>query len=201
MLITKAKMAKLAEVSRSAITKSCREGALKSALCGDKIDLRSEPARLYLREKGIDPDIGLQESTPVSNPHDSQFDFPDGKMDPMGFGNMTLNQICDTFGSGEKFKHWLSAQKILTEIQRNELANAKTAGDLVAKNLMGMVFDSIDSVFRTLLTDTSKTIGIRSKAMAESGSSADEIQKFVVDQISSVIRPGKTKAKRVLDNA
>jgi hypothetical protein len=115
---------------------------------------------------------------------------------------MTLPQICEIYGTDERFKHWTSARKTLTEIQRNEIANAKAAGRLIARELVKVgIIDQLDSVFRTLLTDTSKTISIRSKAMAESGSDTDDIKKLIVDQISSVIRPAKVKMMRVFENA
>jgi hypothetical protein len=205
MLITKTKMAEIAGVSQSAVGKACRKGALQSAVCSGKIDMNSEAARAYLRKKGIDPDVVFESSDPISNSannHVVSQVLPNGDTDPRDLEKMTLPQICEIYGTDERFKHWTSARKTLTEIQRNEIANAKAAGRLIARELVKVgIIDQLDSVFRTLLTDTSKTISIRSKAMAESGSDTDDIKKLIVDQISSVIRPAKVKMMRVFENA
>ena len=205
MLITKAKMAEIAGVSRSAVSKACRVGALKPAVCSGQVDVKSEAARAYFRKKGIDPDVVLKSADPITKNDDIQFPsdpLPGGDADPGVYENMTLRQICAIFGTDDRFKHWTSARKTLTEIKRNDIANAKAAGLLVARDVVKAgIVDPIDSVFRTLLTDTSKTISIRLKAMADSGSDADELKKMVVDQISSVIRPAKTKVQRVFENA
>jgi hypothetical protein len=48
---------------------------------------------------------------------------------------------------------------------------------------------------------TARIIAIGAKDMIDSGRDIDAIEKFIVDQISSVIRPGKDRVKRAIDNA
>ena len=122
--------------------------------------------------------------------------------DPSDLETKSLSELCEIFGTDEKFKNWTDARKKLTEIEKNQITNAKSIGLLVSRDLVKMgIIDPIDSTFATLLTDTAKTIAIRAVAMADAGNDVREIEKLIVDQISSVIRPAKAKIKRILKNA
>lgn len=203
MLVTKSAFSRVAGVSAAAVSKAARVGFLKKAVCQGKIDTESETARAYLRQKGIDPGDAFSDRTQVNPaPPGVMITLPSGQTDPKEFEGKTLSELCALFGTDSRFKVWMEARKKITDIEKNEIANEKAKGLLVSRDLIKKgVVDPIDAAFATLLTDTAKTIAIRATAMAKSGSEMEDIKSFVVDQISSVIRPAKTKAIKILREA
>ena len=203
MLKTRAEFSKIAGVTKAAITKACK-ASLKDAICNGKLDMDSEPIKKYLRKRNIDPSSIL--SQPASEPipgKKEKYKNPFGlEVDPKILLNKTIVEICELFGTDDRFLKIVESTKKLTEIEKNRIANAKASGLLVAKDLVKVgIIDPLDSVFATMLTDTVKTMSLRAHTMAKSGSTSDEIKVMMVDQISSVIRPAKSKVKRIFKNA
>lgn len=134
------------------------------------------------------------------NPRDDYvFEVP---QDIQAFADMTLRELIEKFGTDTRFVDWLKATQTIEAINEKRLKNAVTRGELVNRNLVKVgVIDPIDSAHIKLLTDGVKTIARRSTAMHDSGRGLDEIEKFVADQISSFIRPVKSKVARALSNA
>ena len=118
------------------------------------------------------------------------------------FSDMTLREIIERFGSDYAFVDWLKAMKSIEDINEKRLKNAQTRGELVNRKLIKVgVIDPINSVHIKLLTDGAKTIARRSTAMHDSGRPLEDIEKFVAEQITSFIRPVKSKVARALRNS
>lgn len=228
MLISMAKLAKLAGVSRAAVSLACKKGgALFTALCDSKIDTEAEASRRYIRKKGLDPSIvfdvnyvqplksknssakkvgsgkaaGTSSSAPASPFYPPADPLPTGDSDPQDFESKTLAELCEIFGTDERFKTWTDARKKLTEIRKNDIANAKSVGELVSRKMVKIIIiDPIESAHKKLLTDVAKTISIRAAAMCTAGEKQEDIEAFVADQITSIIRPVKAKIKRAFRN-
>lgn len=213
MLISKSKFAKICGFSRAAITNATREGgALYVALDGGKIDSTSVAVKDYLERRGIDYGVAFNELSPIQSDPAPPFTLPkdavyiaeesapaikpNGETDPRDLENMTLPQLCDIFGTDENFKHWTEARKKLTEIRKNELANAQKAGELVSRDLIKVgIIEPIDAAHINLLTDGAKTISVRAIAMHEAGKSQQDIEAWISDQMTSFIRPVKGKVE------
>jgi len=118
------------------------------------------------------------------------------------FLDMTLRDLVDKFGTDVRLLDWLKATKEIENINEKRLKNAKTQGELVSRELVKHgIISPIESAHIKLLTDGSKTIARRSSAMATAGRPLEDIEKFVIDQISSFIRPVKAKVRRAIKNA
>lgn len=118
------------------------------------------------------------------------------------FADMTLRELIEKFGTDIRFMDWLKATKAIEDINEKRLKNAETKGELVSRKLIKLgVIDPIDAAHIKLLTDGSKTIARRAVAMNGAGRTLDDIEKFVADQITSFIRPIKSKVARALRNA
>ena len=117
------------------------------------------------------------------------------------FVDMTLREIIERYGSDIAFLDWLKATKEIENINEKRLKNAQTRGELVSRRLVKIgVVDPINAVHIKLLTDGSKTIARRVTAMHEAGRPLEDIEKFVAGQITSFIRPVKSKVARALRN-
>jgi Ftsk gamma domain len=118
-------------------------------------------------------------------------DIPD---DIATFAHMTLTELIQRFGTDVAFVDWLRATKSIEDINEKRLKNAVTQGDLVSRKLVKLgVIDRINAAHQKLLTDGAKTINIRVRAMTQGSRSEKETEKFIVDQMSSFIKPMKIK--------
>lgn len=123
-------------------------------------------------------------------------DIPD---DLRVFLKWTLGDLIEKFGTDVRFGDWLKATKDIEDINAKRLKNAETRGELVARQLVKVgVIDQINGAHTKLLTDGAKTITRRAVAMAGADRSLEEIEAFVIDQLSSFIRPMKAKISRAL---
>lgn len=122
--------------------------------------------------------------------------------DIQAFADMTLRELIERFGTDTRFVDWLKATQAIEAINEKRLKNAQTRGELVNRQLVRVgIIEPLDSAHIKLLTDGAKTIARRSTAMHDAGRELEEIEKFVADQISSFIRPVKSKVARALKNA
>jgi len=128
-----------------------------------------------------------------------QIDIPD---DVRVFLDWTLRDLIDKFGTDIRFETWLKATASIETINEKRLKNAATRGELVSRDLVKVgVIDQVNAAHLKLLTDGARTIARRAAAMTGAGRTPDEIEKFVVDQIGSFIKPMKAKIIRALANA
>ena len=111
------------------------------------------------------------------------------------FSDMTLQELIYRFGTDERFVDWLRATKSIEDINSKRLANAKTMGELVSRDLVKVgIVEPVDAAHRKLLTDGAKTIARRVTAGHDAGRSVEELEYVVVDLISSFIKPMKETA-------
>lgn len=118
------------------------------------------------------------------------------------FIDMTLREVIQRFGTDAAFCDWLKATKEIEAIEEKRLKNAQTRGELVSRNLVKIgVIEPIDTAHIKLLTDGAKTIARRSTAMHGAGRTVEDIEKFVAEQMTSFIRPIKSRVAKALRNA
>lgn len=126
-------------------------------------------------------------------------DVPDNMQ---AFAEMTIREVVTKFGTDYRMVDYLRALKEIEVIDANRVKNAKARGELINRELVVKgVLEPIDSAHRKMLTDGAKTIARRSVAMIGAGKDADDLEKFIAEQISSFIKPAKAKIKRALENA
>ena len=146
--------------------------------------LRGHAAKNEQKKRGADQD-------------DNQiYEVPD---DIQAFADMTLRDLVEKFGTDVRFVDWLKATKAIEDINEKRLKNAQTKGELVSRSLIKLgIIDPINSAHIKLLTDGAKTIARRATAMHSAGRPLEDVEKFVIDQITSFIRPVKSKVARAL---
>lgn len=135
----------------------------------------------------------------LNNPDKMVFEVPE---DILSFAEMTLRQLIERFGTDTAFCDWLKATKSIEDINEKRLKNAATEGELVSRHLVKVgIIDPINEAHIRMLADGSKNIAVNMIAMHDSGSTLSDCEKFVAEQISSFIRPVKSKVSRALMNA
>lgn len=133
---------------------------------------------------------------PAPTAEDELFEIPE---DIQAFADMTLRQLVEKFGTATRFLDWLNATKRIEDINEKRLKNAQTRGELVSRQLVKVgILDPVDTAHRKLLTDGAKTIARRVTAKNAAGDSLESVEEFVVDQLSSFIRPMKAQVSRIV---
>lgn len=115
------------------------------------------------------------------------------------FNDMTLKELIEQFGTDIRFRDWLTAVKDIEMINEKRLKSAEKKGELVSRELVKTgIIEPINSAHMKMLSDGAKTMAIRTVAMCGSGMSVGEVEEFIKDQISSFIKPVKTRIKRAM---
>ena len=115
------------------------------------------------------------------------------------FADMTLRDIVLKFGTDIRFCDWLNATKLIESINEKRLKNATTKGTLVSREMIKKsVIAPIDTCHRRMLTDGARSLSIRVAAMHDAGDDQKKIEKYIHDQLTSFIRPMKTKVSQAL---
>lgn len=145
------------------------------------------------------PAVTAKPETLPDDPPDGMIEIPE---DIQMFLDFTLRELLGKFGTSRSFIDWLTATKAIEVINEKRLKNAKTEGELVARDRVKRgVIDPIDGVFSRMLIDGAKTIASRSHALVKADGSVNEVRELVEDQLGSFIRPAKVKMMRALRDA
>ena len=121
--------------------------------------------------------------------------------DIQSVADLTLRELIQKHGNNVKFFAWLKGLKTIEDINKTQIDNARSEGLLVSRELVKVgVIDPINSAHVKMMTDGAKTITRRATAMHDGGTSLENIELFVRDQIASFIKPVKAKVRRALKN-
>lgn len=118
------------------------------------------------------------------------------------FADYTLRDLIAQFGTDVAFLDWLKATKAIEDIHEKRLKNAEKAGELISREVVSHgLISTIDGAFTRILTDGAKTIAVRAHTLVTTGADVAEVEDLVGKQLTTFIRPTKSKIKRVLNNA
>lgn len=138
----------------------------------------------------------VKEAKKTAPPEDKTIEIPDHLSE---FLDYTLRDLCNQFGTDQRFCDWLKATQTIEAINEKRLKNAATEGKLISRQLVqDQVIDKFDSLFTRLLTDGVKTISGRSHDIAKAGGSVQDIAAVIEDLIGSLVRPVKVKVAKAL---
>ncbi|MBK2258722.1 hypothetical protein [Francisella philomiragia] len=215
-LLSKSEFAKSCGVSPSAIAHAIKRNyPIKEALVGEgrkqKIDIQHPEAVRYRKAENAKRETTSTKSTKskkkitVSQKNKSTIkNVPEVNEIPENISeiaDLTIREAVEKYGTDEQMLDFLKAVKEIELIDDRRIKTAKLKGELISRALVDKSFIiPVDSLFKQLLGDASKTISRRLKAMVEAGKFDDvELEKYVSSTISTFINPAKTKMKRILD--
>lgn len=227
-LASKAEFARLAGVSRPAITKACK-GVLAAALVDDRIDLNHPAAKRYLigdaapkkspatpgkrtaraptKKAAAVKSVPRQRTKPSRPrkklPKPTPPHRPSPKLNSDGscdeLAEWTLEQIVEQFGSIRSYKDILEAHEKRERARKNRLDNEKTEGQLIERERVRThVLGFIEASHKRILGDASKTIASRTMALVRSGANLQEVERFVRETLGATLRPARDAAVRNL---
>lgn len=114
----------------------------------------------------------------------------------------SLRDIVARWGTDIAFIDWLKALKEIEVVAEKRIKNAQSRGELVSRRVVKEgVIDTIDGAFTRMLTDGAKTMATRVSALIQTGAKDREVEDFIAKQLSTFIKPTKSKITRVLRNA
>jgi hypothetical protein len=227
-LITRADIARLAGVSKAAITQACRT-KLRAACHEDLVDAEHEASASYLkahrkrlprslatrspRSKRPDPKPARPKRTPTNlrgagrkrkiEPPEDAPDAEAPKLDEWGFcdaiQDLTAGEISQRYGSNRAYAIWLDAYQKQQRARELYLKNEQTEGALVSRELvLTHVFATLDVLFRRFLTDVPKTGAAEIYAQALSGASIERGESKLKDINEKQLKAVKLKILRAL---
>jgi hypothetical protein len=221
-LVTRADFARLTGKSRPGVGKLCK-GKLAPAMVGDLLDLNHTAAAEYLEAHRVDPatkpdraptktrkkakskplaktKVKKQESEDGDDPTPSgAFPRPDENGFVAAFSDLTHKQIVDRYGTITLYTKILESHVKAENARKNWLDNEETEGKLIGRNFVWThVFGYIDAAQKRILGDAPKTIAKRAMAMAKSDATLEEIERFVRDTLTAILRPARDNALRKL---
>lgn len=219
-LISRAELASIAGVSRTAITKACKK-QLAAACVDDRVDGDHESVRKYLASKGakLPPAPAARAAAKPSKKRESKSprssvpppsinisidddDDDDASATIESHKELTLEALVDRFGSKRRYKDWLEALKKIEDIRKTRLDNDETEGRLIDRELIKThIFGAFEAAFRRLLTDVPKTATRLIYEKAKSGVPVEQAELLLRERIQNQLKPVKATAERVLRRA
>jgi hypothetical protein len=223
-LVSRSDLARLRGVSPAAITKACR-GVLAPACKGDRVDVDHPAAKAYLasgKKKRPRKDRRAPRpskrapkpaaaKTPKAKPGRKRRSSataeapvpPAPKLDGNGFApelaELTAREISERYGTTRAYVDWLDAHQKLQRARDLWIHNEQAEGRLISRELVEThIFGALETLFRRLLTDATKTITARLYALAKAGTPLEQAELEARNLISKQLRPVKVKAVKVL---
>lgn len=169
--VTKANFARQQQVQASTVSRWVRlpDGPLVDALDprGDKIDVDHPKVKAFLESQQRKADRRT-----ITSRRAQEEDFDDGIPDGMPSAgaspsfadselmqHLTVAEIANRFGGLTMFTEYVKTYNVLQDARKKELANLKTDGTLVSRDLVrAAVLTHVDRLHRRLLTDFAESI-------------------------------------------
>lgn len=108
------------------------------------------------------------------------------------FGELTLNEVVERFGTSSQFLDWLKATKEIEIIIEKRTKNEIAQGKLISKSLVDrFLIGPVETAHIKLLSDGVKTISARIENLVKAKKDLSDIEAYLADQIKSFIKPVK----------
>lgn len=144
------------------------DGPLVDALDerGDKIDLDHPCVKQFLESQERKADRRTLAARRAAEEGDEDDDRPGATMDALAsfadaanLQNMTVAEVASKFGGLTAFMEYVKTYNVLQDARKKELANLKTDGTLVSRDLVrAALLTHVDRMHRRLLTDFAETV-------------------------------------------
>lgn len=197
--VTKANFARQQQVPANTVSRWVRipDGPLVDALDprGDKIDVDHPCVRRFLesQERKADrrtiasrraAEEGEDDGIPDGLPGGASPSFADSEL----MQHLTVAEVATRFGGLPMFTEYVKTYNVLQDARKKELANLKTDGTLVSRDLVrAAVLTHIDRLHRRLLTDFAETITRLIYGHCNAGDAVEVAKLTVRDRIGHVL--------------
>lgn len=230
-LVSRADLARLAKVSRPALTKQCQK-ALAPACDGDRVDLDHPAVQSFLAKHGAKSPVPARGPTKVTKRDvwvpDEQTETREtapkrrakptarrreneplppqpenaGTAEDLEHLAEVLRPLLDRFGTERGFRDWLLGLKDIEAIREKRLGNEETEGLLIPRDFVKThIFGAIEGTNRRLLSDTPKTLCREIYALAKTGRPLEEAEGMARRLLGKQLESVKSKVSKALRNA
>lgn len=204
-LITQAAFARQVGVKPSTISKSLKQGNLKRAAVGTKIDIDHSAAKLFIKNHAKGKTLEAKAEGKLSGGGSEQADNVDLSQIPNDIAELadeSLRKLVEVFGTDSRFLDWLKALKAIEDVREKRLKNEVAEGSMISREFVEThVFGFIEGVLVQLLNDAPRTITARAIESVEAEETREVIEKTVQEILSKNIKNLKAKVTRALKNA
>ena len=218
-IISKAELARWGGVSRQAVSKLCKPGALLFDAASSKgVDVEHPLVVEWLGGHDVDqiPEPGQNPAAQTDQPKTSTRKktasaprLPTMPSPPRGvedLENMTVREVVMRYGSVDGFKRFVESLKNIAEYQHRQLRVRQQRGELVERDkVAGVVFPLIEVAFSRLVSDVPEAVSKQVVARVESGGpeTTADVVALIRDANSRVLKNLKQSAARLefLDDA
>ncbi len=218
-IVSKAELARWGGVSRQAVAKLCKPGALLyDATTAKGVDVEHPLVVEWLSGHGVDeiPENGAQakpkadrpptptpKKPPAADPPPTVPAAPDGVED---LENMTVREVVMRYGSVDGFKRFVESLKNIAEYKHRELRVRQQRGELIERDkVAGVVFPLVEVAFTRLVSDVPEAVSKQVIARVESGGpdTTADVVALIRDANSRVLKNLKQSVTRLefLDDA
>lgn len=230
-LVSRADLARLAKVSRPALTKQCQK-ALAPACDGDRVDLDHPAVQSFLARHGIKdapparaptknpdrrvwvPDEQTEEHEPAQKrrrkPTRAQLEGeplppqPEGAGLPEDLDEMVayLRPLQARFRTERLFRDWLIGLKIAEDIDAKRLDTAIKRGGVYPRAFVHThILGLINGFNLRLLGDTPKTLCREIYALAKTGRPLEEAERIARQTLGKQLASVKSRVEKAIQNA
>ena len=197
----------MAGVSPAAVTFAASK-SLAAAVVGGRIDASHPDAIAYVQKHNPGQRVPTVETVPRGHAARNAAKKTSGGGNPnpsaipeniQEMADLTLREVTDRYGTDIALCDYLKAVKQIEDIAEKRMKTAALRGELVSRHAVeiGMV-SPVSLAFKKLLSDGARTIARRMSAMVQGGSTVEECEAYVSDQIGAHIRPAKATMTRTL---
>lgn len=227
-LVSRADLARLARVSRVAVTKQCAK-ALAGACAGDRIDLDHHSVQIFLKAHGVASDAAPTKAakrpriapvaptpspdptrkrrakpTKVGREPDALPPQPDNAGTTEDLERITemIQPVIDRFGTVRALRDLLIALKDLEIIREKRLGNEESEGSLIPRDFVKThIFGAIEGTNRRLLSDMPKTLCRQLYTLAKTGRPLEEAESMTRLLLGKQLEVVKSQVAKSLRNA
>lgn len=214
-LYSQAALAKLAGVSRAAVTKLKKKLPV-DAFEGDKIDaahpvvskwLKGSSQRKTVKPKEpIKQTVGndLPKTEPPPKPMiDEPLPYVPGESDDIKiYEDMTINQVLHIHGTSERFLDYLKARKVLPEIALKDLQAKEKSGEYISRDIVSkFIMPLIDNAMKKTIEDMPQTLAAKALRLVKSGSDLESIVNIFRTDLGSNFKGLKKQTMDIIADA
>jgi hypothetical protein len=211
-LVTRAKIAELAGVSRSSLTQAVK-GRLSPATVGKghglKVDLEHSIVQAYIAEKrrtstpGVVPSV--PNATPAAGNHTPGTNAPHDLENHTGrvqdLEQLTIREVALKYGGAAEFSHYVKALKNIADYKVKEQQHLIRRGELIERETTAAaLFMLVDVAFKRLVAEMPESVipQLVPLVLSSGESSGPEAKKLLTDTVSKILKDCKAEIRKKL---
>jgi hypothetical protein len=158
-----------------------------------KIDTSRKPVKEFIDNRGR-PTV----SDALENAKNM---LPDATVSMVEIAEKPFGEVVAMFGTDSRMKGWLDAVKKIEDVAEKRLKNSKAREEVVERSLVEKhVFSYLNTIQSRVLNDLPKTLSIKVENAVNTGSTLEDLETLIRNDISSHYKKVKQKVMGVISS-